>query len=75
MSKLFVVSGIMRRGERFEVLCGIYQADAEEQAQRAHVYYMERTKPNWEVHESPVVFQVPDEFVLQAAANLKKGIN
>lgn len=56
MSKLFVVSGIMRRGESFEVLCGIYQADEDEQAQRAHVFYMERTKPHWRVHENPVVF-------------------
>ena len=66
-NRVFVASGVMRRRDILEIMCGIYSADDKEQAASAHV--------GWSLHNDPTIFEVPNEFILEAAAKIQKGLN
>ena len=74
-NRVFVASGVMRRRDILEIMCGIYSADDKEQAASAHVRWMMECKPGWSLHNDPTIFEVPNEFILEAAAKIQKGLN
>lgn len=75
MIKVFVATGVMQAKNTFELMTGIYSCGEPSQAIEAHIKWMAECKPGWMLHETPSTFQVPNEFILEAADNIRKGMN
>ena len=64
--RLYIVSGVMQKGDHYEVLAGCLLAASEDEARGNHVRWMQGVKPGYLVH-SVHVWVVSDELVAEAA--------